>query len=691
MKSRIIFLILIFINLFYLDIYAQKPEHSKTVADLIEEIASQSDQELDYTQLAEDLQLFLENPLNINTLTREDLERLQFLNEFQIEDLLSVQRQPIPMLSIYELALLPSFSKVDINRLLPFVTVKEKAKKKAPFSVRNALKYGHHSLFLRTQFYLEKEKGYTPPEKEGDTRYLGNKMKYYTRYSFNYKQKVLFGFVGEKDEGEEFFTGTQKRGFDHMSMHLEVRDIGIIKNLALGDYTVRMGQGLAIGNGLFSGKNPYVLALKQNVTGIRKFSSTAENTFFRGVGTTLKWRDWSVTAFGSYKNIDGNLTDTDTLQNEADVISSFQNTGYHRTQSEIDDRKKVSEFVAGGSVRWHGKNIKVGANYIQYQYGANLERPFSVYRQYEFSGKKGANLSLDYEASIKNIYLFGEFATNSDKSYAMLNGLTARIAPGAGIALLHRNYARDYWALYSGAFGEQSRVQNERGLYLGAEFTPIRNWKLSVYYDMYKFPWLSFKKNAPTQGQDYFAQLDFTPGNNIQMYWRFKHETRPENGSKDNQTGVTSLFKTDLTKTSYNLSYRISDQLTLKNRVELAFYDKATQKHEMGVLLYQDVAWRSKTMPFSANFRIAYFDADYYARLYAYENDVLYAFSVPAYSGQGFRSYVTIKYTIVKNFIDIWLRYAITHYTDRNKIGSGLTEVDGENKSQLKLQLRIRL
>lgn len=689
MISRL-FLTVFFLQLFLFPLYAQEDDQAKVVADIIEQIAADSDADLDYTQLAEDLQFFIQNPLNLNTASRADLERLQFLNDFQIEDILSAQRRSVPMLTIYELGRMESFSSTDINRILPFVTVSEAQEKALPFSLKNTLRYGRHNLFLRTQFYVQQEKGYTPPEELGDTRYLGNRMKYYTRYQFNYKRKILFGFVGEKDEGEEFFTGTQKRGFDHIAAHIEVRDIGPIKSLAVGDYTVRLGQGLIMGTGLYAGKSPYVLSLKKSVTGVRKYSSTGENEYFRGAGTTLNWNRWYLTAFGSYKKIDGNLTDTDTLTEEADIISAFQNTGYHRTQSEIYDRKQVSEFVAGGSLKWHGDRMKLAANYVQYQYGTELNRDYSVNRQYEFSGENGANLSLDYEANIRNLYLFGELAGSSNKSYAVLNGLTARIAPGAGIAILHRAYAKDYWAQYAGGFAEQSRVQNENGLYLGAEFHPIRNWKLGAYYDMYRFPWLSYRRDAPADGQDYFAQVDFAPSRNLQMYWRFKHETKTENSS-ENTAGVDPLVPAALSKIRYHLAYSISDEVEMKSRAEAAFYDKGDEKHETGILIYQDVAWRSQRFPITAHFRLAFFDADYYARLYAYENDILYAFSVPAYSGQGFRSYLTLKYTIVDNFIDLWLRYAHTHYTDRDITGSGLTEIQGPDKSQVKIQLRFKL
>ena len=65
---------------------AQVPDgnKNKAIEDLIEEIASNSDEELDYTALYDDLNYFFNNPLNLNEATEADLERLQFLKNNSI-------------------------------------------------------------------------------------------------------------------------------------------------------------------------------------------------------------------------------------------------------------------------------------------------------------------------------------------------------------------------------------------------------------------------------------------------------------------------------------------------------------------------------------------------------------------------------------------------------------------------------
>ena len=92
----------------------------------------------------------------------------------------------------------------------------------------------------------------------------------------------------------------------------------------------------------------------------------------------------------------------------------------------------------------------------------------------------------------------------------------------------------------------------------------------------------------------------------------------------------------------------------------------------------------------SGNLRFAIFDTEgFNSRIYAYENDVLYSYSVPAYQGRGLRCYLNGRYTISRG-LDIWLRYALLSYTDQQTIGTGLDKIEGNKRSDIKLQVRYQ-
>jgi hypothetical protein len=95
--------------------------------------------------------------------------------------------------------------------------------------------------------------------------------------------------------------------------------------------------------------------------------------------------------------------------------------------------------------------------------------------------------------------------------------------------------------------------------------------------------------------------------------------------------------------------------------------------------------------PVSANLRLQYFETDdYNSRLYAYENDVLYSFSIPVFYEKGYRYYLNINYDLSRK-LSAWFRISQTIYPNRSSIGSGLDEINGNRKTEIKLQMIYRL
>jgi hypothetical protein len=120
-------------------------------------------------------------------------------------------------------------------------------------------------------------------------------------------------------------------------------------------------------------------------------------------------------------------------------------------------------------------------------------------------------------------------------------------------------------------------------------------------------------------------------------------------------------------------------------------YKNPDGKISAGFLVYQDVLIRPENKAYNLTFRYAIFDTDDYdSRIYAYENDVLYAFSIPGYFYKGNRFYVLLKWEILDN-LDFWFRFAQTFYSNQTTISSGLEQIDGNVKSEVKVQLRWKI
>ena len=680
--SIILFFLFLSINSF-----AQKVP---SLEDLIEDIAGSTDGEVDYTSLYEDLNIFLNNPLNLNTASREDLEKLHVLNDFQIKSLLDYIKKTGGMLSIYELQLVFGFTMKEVFQILPFVTISETITDDS-FKFKNALKYGNHQVFLRGQEVLEEQVGFSSISdsvllEKPNSRYLGSSYKLYTKYKFNYKNKIYWGFTAEKDPGEEFFSGNNKNGFDYYSAHFQINNIGVIKTLTLGDFQAKFGQGLVLWSDMGLGKTPYVLNIRKKAQGLKKYSSTNENVFMRGAGTTVSIKNFDVSTFYSNKKIDANIQDS--IDNDIASVSSFQNTGYHSIPSEIADKDAISEQMIGGNISYNHSRFKVGVTGVNYKYSSDLLKDTTPVNQFKFQGNENSNISFDYQFRFMDFSFFGEEAISTNGGKAFLNGMLVSLAPQISLSAMHRYYDKKYQANYANAFSEASGNNNESGLYFGLELHPIKHWQITAYIDNYKFPWIKTGVDAPSNGYEWFVQTDYTPKRNLSMYLRLKNEDKLVN--KNTNTGIDELISQKIFKIRYHISYRINEQLSLKNRIETSKFQEGSGKYDYGYLIYQDIFYDFANAPLLLNMRFAVFDTDSYdSRIYTYENDILYAFSIPAYYSKGTRIYFNIRYTIGK-FMDIWLRYAQTYYSNKDVISSGLTQINGNTKSEIKLQLRIK-
>ena len=667
---------------------AQNP----VIEDIVEELANSSDDEdQDYMTIVEDLSFLLDNPLNLNESNIESLERLHFLNDFQIENLLNYIASKGFMKSIFELQLVDGFDMPTIQKMLPFVIVAEpKGQDKIKFS--ELFRYGNNKLSAETRFLLQDQKGYQANYDHDSSltsgpKYPGDRFKSLVRYRFNYKSKLFAGFTAEKDPGEKFEFENDKFGFDYYSFHLQANNLGKVKTVMIGDYQAKFGQGLVFWSGFGLGKSPDALNIRRKGQSIRYYSSTDENRFLRGVATRIKFGRFEATGLFSWKKIDANLTDPDTIAGIEEKITTFLNTGYHRTESELQNRKVIGEGLIGTRLAIGYERFKAGLNFVAYQYSLSVSNSDKPYKLFEITENSNINASIDYTYFAKKFYMFGEAAVSKNGSCAVLNGLVAKVVEPLSFSMLHRYYQKDYQAYYAGAFSENTKVGNEQGLYYGLVFVPIRKLRISAYADNFSFPWLKYGVDAPSGGSEYFIQADYSINRNIQMYFRWRNRSK---GS--NLPGSSSVFNSIVDECKqnfrYHINYRISPVAGFRSRIELVQFSK-NDANQNGFLIFQDLDIDFRTIPLSVNMRYCLFDATYDSRIYAYESDMLYNFSIPSFSGRGSRVFVLLNYRFFKR-LDLRVRYSQFVFTDRQVISSGNDEISGNIKSEFKVQMVLR-
>ncbi|NOT51533.1 MAG: helix-hairpin-helix domain-containing protein [Chitinophagaceae bacterium] len=629
----------------------------------------------------QELEQFRKNPINLNSADADELKQLRIITDLQIANLISYRNLFGRLISIYELQAVPSWDVSTIRKLLPFITTTTAVSLSEEIGKR--FSGGDHSIMLRVSQVLERSDGFD--KTTSGTKYIGSPQKILFRYRYAYKNLMQFGVTGDKDAGEELFKGAQKKGFDFYSFHFFARKIGIIQSLALGDFTVNMGQGLIQWQGLAFKKSVDVMGIKRQSAVLRPYSSAGEFYFHRGAAITIKKGKMEATAFASIRKLSANFV-ADTVNNE-DFISSFLTSGYHRTNSENADRNNLTQTSFGGNIIYRGSKWHVGVNGIYYHFSFPVQKREEPYNLYAINGSNWYNFSVDYSYTYKNLHFFGEAAADKNFSNAFVNGLMLSVDPRVDISFVQRTISKAYQAVNGNAFTENTYPTNETGFYTGVTIRPAIGWRLDAYADIYKFPWLKYLVDAPSHGKDFLGQITYTPTKQTEIYTRFRAETKQSNAS-DNITVANFLVSIPKQNWRTQVSYKVNPALTVRSRVELLWYNKREEKGEKGFLSFFDFIYKPMMKPYAGNIRLQYFETDSYdSRIYAYENDVLYSYSIPAFYYKGFRYYLNFNYDLTKK-ISFWLRWAQTIYRNQSTIGSGLDEIKGNRKTELRAQAR---
>ncbi|MFT7589221.1 MAG: hypothetical protein ACI959_001438, partial [Limisphaerales bacterium] len=664
-----------------------------SMEDILEQLSQELDDvEFNLESFEDNLILALENPVDLNFATSENLAELGILSAQLIDALLNHRRRYGPLLNLYELQTIRGFDLLIIIRILPFVSIDENQfDRQTPMSKQ--LLGGKHEFYTRYTSIIEDQKGYM--QQDTTRAYLGSRAKIYARYKYHFGNRISYGLTAEKDQGEEFFKGSQKSGFDFYSAHFHIRELGLIKDLTLGDYEIKIGQGLMIWSGFGFGKSAYVMDVRKTGRSIRQYSSVNENRFLRGIairtslGNENSISNFDLSLWGSYKSIDGNPNDTnelDTLSTEESLITSFTEDGFHRNETELLKKDAVKETIGGVAISFRKRNWEAGIAAMQIRFDIPFkpeDRPDNVF---DFKGDRLSSGTFYYSGSIQNFSLFGETAISDNGAFASLHGVQISLHSRVDFVAVYRYYDKAYQSFYANGFAEQADIGNESGIYLGLAIKLAKRWELNLYADLYQHPWLRFNADGPSAGRDFLAQLNWSPRRSLKMYWRVKHEIKTEN-AVNNQT--PSDFLVDIRKSGfrYDLAVKINTQLRLKSRAEWIWFNNSVDGLEKGFLIYQDIQWKLDRVPLVFTLRYSIFDIESFdARIYAYENDVLYAFSIPAFNDKGSRYYILTRWK-VNAWSDIWLRFSRTGYKNKETTGTDLDEISVPHKSELKAML----
>lgn len=647
----------------------------------LENLADEQQGEMEDDSWMQEIEQYKRHPVNLNLAEEQELRQLRWLNDLQVRSLITYRQLLGALISLYELQAVPGWDLATIRKLLPYVTVVMPVKITGELSER--LKGGEHRILLRLSQVLEKSAGYDTVEK--GSRYRGSPQRMLFRYRYEYRDLLQYGLTGDKDAGESFFKGKQRLGFDFYSVHFFVRKLGLVESLALGDFTINMGQGLIHWQGLAFKKSAEITAVKRQSPVLRPYRSAGEYNFHRGIGVSLKKGNWSTTLFGSFRKLSANSV-TDSAGGER-YVTSILSGGLHRSDNEMADRLTMSQTSVGANLRFKKSQWHAGLNGVYYLFSLPLQKRDEVYNLYARGGKHWMNLSADYSYTLRNLHVFGEAAMDKQGSIALINGILLSVDAKVDLSLLHRYIPAAYQSVNGNAFTESSSPSNEYGFFAGMVIRPAGGWKIDAYLDLYRFPWLKYQVDMPGRGADYLIQLTCMLSKQVEIISRLRVENKLAN-RPDNQTVTNEPLMISKQGWRTQVSSRLNRSTVIRSRVEVIWYDKKGLNPETGFLFFTDWVYKPLLRPYGAVVRLQFFETEgYNARIYAYENDVAFSYSIPGFYDKGIRYYLNLSYDLGKK-AGVWLRWAQTVYPGKISVGTGSDEIFGNKKSELRLQFQ---
>ena len=615
-----------------------------------------------------------QHKININAVNRDELQRLSFLSEKQIENILAYVYQQ-PLISIYELMLIDGIGKKEIDYMAHFFYV-EPIKVDNHWSFKNLFKYSKSELSSRFDYPLYKRVGY----KE---KYLGPSWYSTIRYKMKSLNKLECGFNLEKDSGEPFFALDNKYGYDYNSFYVALNDVGIIKKLLVGNYKLQFGEGLVMGSNSFMMHSLRSLLYPSLSGSIKNHSSNDEFNYFSGVATTLSLsKSFELSSFYSYRKLDGKVINKDVNKDMNSIVQTVYKTGLHQTKSDFLHRKKLKQQLVGLNLDFNYNNISLGItgyycvnNYPYYPQKRN-------YNCYYPKGKTFYNIGIHYSYFWRNFRLRGELAKGK-KGFASISTLLYHPRINVDILLLHRYYGYNYWGLFSKSYATSSRVQNENGWAILLLYTLNTNYSFSLSGDYYRCPWWKYRVSKPSKGFKGDIRMDAKYRLiNYTIQYFYRNQERDVANTKGK-----IILPTYQHKVRNTISFSLHHWL-LKTNLDYTLFQQKKIKNSHGYQITQSCSYTSTAFNFSL--QGTFFNtSDYDSRVYSYEKNILYNYYIPCFTGMGYRLSTVLRFDLTTSLM-LMAKYGMTHYFDREVIGSGLSAIESRTKMDLQCLIRLK-
>jgi hypothetical protein len=483
-------------------------------------------------------------------------------------------------------------------------------------------------------------------------------------------------------------------GMDHYTGYLSLSHFGILETLIIGNFRAGFGQGLTFSPGISISGAPGFNQATTPATGVRPSLGMNETNYLRGLAASFKIRNTGLSLFVSQHPRDANTgMNSDSLPEKS--FSSFYGSGYHRTAAEIAKRDEVSELIAGGNfsltfARDQRFGLKIGMTGVYTRFSIPMGKPDDLYKLFSFFGKENMVIGFDYQLRISKMLFSGELSRSANGGLAGIGGIALSPDPRLSATIIYRYYAPDYQNLNSAAFGQFSQNVNESGIFISMNSAIDSKLNLYAYLDLFRAPWLRYRTDAPSSGEEFGLMANYLPVRHVTLKARFSGKISQLNKTKTESDHVNKLQTMNTYSYRFTMEWIPKPGIALVSGIDVKSFSNELKKENTGFIVSEELQVRGVEFLEAFTFKISYFDVPGYdTRIYQYEPEVLYGYSVPAYEGDGGRVVSVAKFSISR-FLNFWLRAGFTWYNDRQSIGNGPDMTAGNIRGEVTGQFMVK-
>jgi len=656
--NKVLFLIIIFTS-----VIVSQPDSisiQQSLEPLLEDITIDNENVL----VLDMIEYLSENPIKINSASFDELMRVPFINYFSANLIICYRKTNI-ISSIIQLKNIEGISGDLVDKISPYISFSIDQINSPPKKMN--INSGILKFSYRTREFLDLQQN--AGTKSG--KFSGSPWKNYNRIELKKEDKINIGVLTEKDPGEKYY-------YDFVTAHFQIKNWGCIKNLILGDYQIEFSEGLAMWSKYHISKRTNAVDFTSgNKTGATPYLSSDETDFLRGTALTFTFQPLTLTSFYSYRYLDASV---DSLTSQ---ITSFEPTGLHRTQSELDKKNRISEKIIGSVLDYSlGSSGNIGFLFFNSKFSNSFNIVSPLYpKANEFN-----YMSFGYGIHLPGIFFHGENASDF-KYISALSNIEFIINKSLSLLISYRNYPPGYWDYHSQGFGERNSAQNENGFYIGLKFNSDFG-RFNFYYDQYKLFIASQNYQLPSTNNEFLLYYCLKPYNDTECDILYAINRKEYSEIVGNSYGL--VLKT-INSFKIDLNYNFSKRIISKTRIEFVDVTPSGEaSQDRGFLIYQDLHFTISNK-FSLDSRIVIFQTDTYnSRIYEYENDLAGSLSNPSLYGEGIRWYILIHYQKLYNFT-LSLKYSELYQPFEKTLGSGYTEIFGNMNNALSFQIDYNL